>query len=188
MAKTEEKRANFRRYEDRRMTLLLSIHELLFDNPTGQERDRLILEAVRHNFKTDRTAFVIPEKPGEECSQISAVAGNWDSEVQRALLKGSGLEMFWSLQKEAPGAITLTRVKRPTIFPFEAWESLWNDTLATLATAILSVQLISKRAPMATLWLLQTSYSREWSSRDRDLAEEVAVLLAKVRDKETSKQ
>jgi hypothetical protein len=48
--------------------------------------------------------------------------------------------------------------------------------------ALLSIEILPHKAPQEVLWLLQTNYSREWSSRDRELAEEIAVLIAKARD------
>ncbi len=181
-----EKRDKYRRYEDRRVVLMLNIHEILFDKPAGAVRNCLILDAIQKNYGSDRSALVIPKETDSGCISMIATAGDWGPHADQALPGGLGLDMLWNLQDNAPGALTLTRVKRPSIFPMEAWEDLWNSTFAKLATAVLSVRIESRQAPPAALWILQASYSREWSSRDRCLAEELASLLARARDKEIS--
>ncbi len=52
----KEQRINYRRYEDRRVALMLSLHEILFEDHAGFKRNRLILEAIMNNFGTDRAA------------------------------------------------------------------------------------------------------------------------------------
>jgi hypothetical protein len=112
--------------------------------------------------------------------------GDWNTDNGSKLVDGNGLVVLWDLQKTAPGALTFTRVKRPPIFPQDAWENLWNETLET-KMALLSIEILPEKAPREVLWLLQSNYSREWSSRDRELAEEVASVIAKSRDKAIQK-
>jgi GAF domain-containing protein len=180
-AKGTNKRNKFRRFSDRRTVLLLEIYETLFHNPDSTERDNRLLQAIQDNYATDMAAFVSQENSGTGTTQIHVAVGDWSNNNGENLLKGTGLEVLWDLQKSAPGALTFTRVKRPPVFPKEAWDNLWNDTLET-KMALLSIEILPQQAPHEVLWLLQTNYSREWSSRDRELAEEVAVLIAKARD------
>jgi len=184
MDNNTDKRAQYRRYSDRRIAMMLAVHEALFDEPPGTRRDELILEHIRQNFGADRAAFADPT--GADSLTITALTAEDVTAAPTDPLAGEGIETLSSLLVDAPGALTLTRVKRPTVFPTSAWESLWNEALADLGTSLLCVRLASERAPMRALWILQSHYSREWSSRDRDLAEEVASLLARARDKEAS--
>jgi hypothetical protein len=176
-----DKRTNFRRFSDRRTVLLLDIYETLFHNPDGTERDNLLLQAIQTNYATDTAAFVSRGNSGSGATKIHVSVGDWKPDNGTEPLDGNGLDVLWDLQKTAPGALTFTRVKRPPIFPQDAWDNLWNDTLET-KMALLSIQILPEKAPQEVLWLLQGNYSREWSSRDRELAEEVASLIAKARD------
>ncbi len=188
MGETQEKRVNYRRYEDRRIALMLAIYEILFDEPDGPERNGRVLEAVCYNYRADKAALVAPNSGGSDRMCVVATAGDWQIDILGQPLEGPGVEKLWSLQEDAPGALTLTSVKRPAVFSREAWESLWHITLGDLASALLSVRVHPQEAPPAGLWILQSSYSREWSSRDRDLAEEVADLLSRARDKDLARK
>jgi GAF domain-containing protein len=161
--------------------LLLEIYETLFHNPDSTERNNLLLRAIQNNYATDMAAFVSHENSGTGTTQVNNAVGDWSNDNRGKLLNGNGLAVLWDLQKSAPGALTFTRVKRPPVFPKEAWNNLWNDTLEA-KMALLSIEILPRKAPREVLWLLQTNYSREWSSRDRELAEEVAALIAKARD------
>ena len=179
----EDKRQHFRRYEDRRVALLLAIHEILFDTQAGEHRDRLLLEAVCKNFGVECAAFVIPPVADNGACRIDSTAGDWEQNFKGKFLCGEGFDQLWELQEEAPGALTLTRVKRPAAFPVHAWENLWSS-FKMPASALLSVMLNRSVRDKNAMWLLQMSYSREWSSRDRQLSEEVAALLSRAFDKE----
>ncbi|MCP4196852.1 MAG: hypothetical protein GY762_06835 [Proteobacteria bacterium] len=181
MTKNSDNRTKFRRFSDRRTVLLLDIYETLFHNPDNRERNNLLLRAIQNNYATDMAAFVSHGNSGTGATQINNAVGDWSNDNEGILLNGDGLTVLWDLQKSAPGALTFTRVKRPPVFPKEAWDNLWNDTLET-KMALLSIEILPQKAPREVLWLLQTNYSREWSSRDRELAEEVAALIAKARD------
>lgn len=183
MTSEMENRARYRRYEDRRGALLLRIYEILFDHEESRDRDVLILRAILNNYGADRGAFLKLIPSGEGLLEYEALAGDWPAGtgIQGKILGGEGVEALLALQKEAPGAVTLARVKRPESFRGSAWEMMWRDDLA--ASALLSVMIPSSRAPKQCLWLVQSTYSREWSSRDRELAEEVSALLARARDK-----
>lgn len=179
----EEKRVIYRRYTDRRVALMLAVHEILFDTQPGRERERLVLEAIRNNYTVDLAALVGSQHQSPQKISITATAGDWGFDPNGKSLNGSGISMLWSLQEAAPGALTLTRVKRPSTVSFDAWENLWSEAMGIPAMSLLSVPIAPKQGPRSILWLLQVSYSREWSSRDRNLAEEVVMLLARARDK-----
>ena len=183
MTKTTEKRTRFRRYEDRRVALMLSIHEILFGESDRQRRDALVIEAARGNFGADFCALLQLRNSGEGPVCFDNEVGNWPLSSVEKPLQGVGFETLLNLHDEAPGAICLMRVKRPPVFQADSWENLW-EVLEKPVMALLSVKVEPKQAPPRFLWLLQTGYSREWSSRDRDLIEEVASLLARVRDKD----
>ncbi len=187
MKNTAENRVSYRRYSDRRNALLLNIYEILFDNPAGLARDGMVLEAILENFQTDQAAFVIPPDGSKEEGQIAVAVGDWGKDGSKRPLLGVGVKQLWDLQQTAPGALTFTRVKRPTLFQADTWENLWNEALH-MSTALLSVQIPAQKASPLNLWLIQTAYSREWSSRDRDLSEEVAKLLARARDRAIERQ
>ncbi|MCP4677136.1 MAG: hypothetical protein GY854_16805 [Deltaproteobacteria bacterium] len=184
MAVVEEKRVQYRRYEDRRIALMVSVYETLFNKPAGPDRNSILLKVILENYRADRAAIGDVEKPGAGPVRIVSTVGDWEATGKQ--LAGPGLDTLMNLQDGAPGALTLTRVKRPQVFSSEAWDSLWVDTLEAQTTALLSVQIKPERAPSSVLWILQTNYSREWSSRDRDLAEEVASVLARSHDKDAS--
>ncbi len=183
MAAGEEKRIKYRRYADRRVALMLTVYETIFNKPADSNRDCLLLQAILKNYRADGAVVADVDKVGAGPIRITAAVGKWDTEAIGKQLDGPGLDMLMSLQHEAPGALTLTRVKRPQVFSSEEWDSLWADTLEARAAALLSIQIKPERAPCSVLWILQTKYSREWSSRDRDLAEEIASVLARERDK-----
>ena len=181
MTLQKENRGRYRRYEDRRVALLLRVYEVLFEHLNSPHRDGLLLRAILDNYGADRGAFLRPADSGDGLLKFEALEGTWPAGTQDKSLAGAGLGALLALQEEAPGAVTLARVKRPESFRRSAWDMLWQQDLS--ASALLSVTIPSTRAPKQYLWLVQTSYSREWSSRDRELAEEVSSLLARARDK-----
>lgn len=182
----QEQRQNFRRYSDRRIALLLEIYETLFHNDPGPPRDQAILEVIRQNFEADRACLVKPGG-GAKGVDVLAHAGEWISSPKGRVLTGSGLRLLLELHEATPGTLTLSRVKRPSAFSQPAWDSLWSGDLGAQAMALLSIVIRPQKSRKTILWLYQCSYSREWSSRDRQLAEEVAALLAKAADKETAR-
>jgi hypothetical protein len=99
---------------------------------------------------------------------------------------GKGFEQLMALHDTVSGALSFERVRKPELFAADAWDSLWKEGLGALAHALLSIRIVPARAPLRLLWLQQLSSSREWGSRDRDLIEEVAEVLARVADKEPS--
>jgi hypothetical protein len=115
--------------------------------------------------------------------EVRSFAGQWTLSVAGRVFSGPGIKMLLELHHAAPGTLTLTRVKRPSAFSAESWESLWNSDLGASAMALLSVGIHPKKAAPQVLWLIQNGYSREWSSRDRELAEEVAAVLGKGADR-----
>jgi hypothetical protein len=184
MNPVNEKRTRFRRYEDRRTSLMLSVHEILFDEIAGKERDTRVIGSVKNNFQADRTALLAPLKPGAGRLILDVAVGDWPQLEENGILEGTGIDVLLSLQREAPGAVALIRFKRPAVFNADAWKNLWEHTLKGAVTALLSVRISPERASPGLLWIMQSNYSREWSSRDRELVEEVASLIARVRDRD----
>ena len=182
MSNYAEKRIHYRRYSDRRLALLFRLYETLYHQEAGAGRDRLLLEAIQENYAADQAAFVTLSANGGSGAEIRARVGEWGPDGFREPLDGTGLSALWELQSGAPGALTLTRVKRPPVFAREAWDDLWNQALPG-KKSLLAVKIVPRKATPEALWLVQSHYSREWSSRDRDLAEEIAALMAISRDK-----
>ena len=178
-----EKRKNYRRYEDRRVAVMLAVHEVLFDHPPGQERDKKILETICTDYLSDGAALVKRVQTGEGDFEVTAAFGNWIPNIGRSVSGSLGFETLGNLQKSAPGALTFTRVKRPAVFGLKDWDSFWGQSLFDTTMSLLSVHLLSKGEPIGFIWILQSNYSREWSSRDRALAEEIASLLSRAIDK-----
>jgi len=179
-----DRRGKYRRFDDRRVAVLLALHEVLFDLPPGREREELLLEKIRDDFAVGRAEmlrFDNPE-PGRP-PRLCAAAGTLDSAAAVREFDGPGAASLFELQRANVGALTLTRFRRPSAFTDEAWASLWDHELGLAVTALLSVELAVQRAPKALIWLLLENTSREWNSHDRQLAEEVARLLGRAADK-----
>jgi hypothetical protein len=178
-----DKRIQFRRYEDRRMALLLAIHEILFERDPGPDRETAILAAIVANYRVDLAAFVDLsefEKAGR-CDIVVRV-GEWHSSAPVIVARGDGLTRLMALHDAVEGALTFESVRKPDAFASD-WDSLWAEGIGVTARALLSIPLKPKKAPWRLMWLLQVQSSREWSSRDRDLAEEVTELLVRAADK-----
>jgi hypothetical protein len=178
-----DRRSRPRRYSDRRVALLLAIHELLFEHPPGPERDRLVLDAVRDDFETGRALLA---RPGDQGFGIlvAAACGEWREDPAGRILEGPGLAALLGTHGLVPGAVTLTYVRRPSAFAPEDWERLFKADLGEPASALLSVEIRPERAPGSLLLLQDVVSSREWSSHDRSMAEEVARLLSRAADKD----
>lgn len=89
-----------------------------------------------------------------------------------------------SVQQSVSGAITLSRFRRPSILDQETWDQLWEKDLAGMgASGLLSVAIVPEKAMPYYLWLVLSGSSREWTSHDRNLAEEVATLMGKAADR-----
>lgn len=185
MTANQERRQKHRRFSDRRVHLLLRVHEILFNMEAGDERDTALLEELRLDFDSDRAALVNAAADNGAAVELAAVAGAWNGGIEGATLSGKGLVDLLEAHRLADGAVTLTYTRRPTVFSSEGWQRLWAGDLGAEATALLSVAIEPERAARRLLWLQQASYSREWSSQDRELAEEVASILSRAADKET---
>lgn len=183
MTGTQERRAKYRRFSDRRINLLLRLHEILFDMEVGPQRDAALIDAVRDDFESDRAMLVARGKDGQHGVEVAAVVGFNDCELTGTRLDGKGLEDLLNVHRLASGAITLTYTRRPSAFSTEGWERLWTGDLGAETAALLSVPVETARADRHLLWLQQAAHSREWSSQDRELAEEIAGLLARAADK-----
>lgn len=178
-----ERRTIHRRFSDRRVALMLAVHEILFEEPPGERRERRLIEAIRDDYQTDRAALVARNGAGSGLEVVRA-SGQWDPKPEGRLLDGNGIEALLDVHQLATGAVTLTYVRRPSQFEREAWEQLWSEGLGSPTAALLSVELTPARAPGGFLWLAEATSSREWSSGDRELIEEIGALLARAADKE----
>jgi GAF domain-containing protein len=183
MTLASERRTKHRRFSDRRVAVMLAVHELLFDLPPGAEREEEILEVLRDDFGSDRAALVAPFDGAEPGLVVNAASGSWSDGPRGRRLTGRGLGHLLEVHRLAAGAVTLTYVRRPPAFDSDGWEDLFNRDLLEPTSALLSVELHPRSAPRSFLWLQQETGSREWSSKDRELAEEVAHLLARAADK-----
>ncbi|MBW2278289.1 MAG: hypothetical protein JRF63_12405 [Deltaproteobacteria bacterium] len=183
MTGSQERRNQYRRFTDRRVHVLLRVHEILFDMPEGDERDTAVIDELRLDFETDRAALVTTRPDDSAEVEVDSLCGSWNGEIKGTVLSGKGLQDLLQAHRLATGAVTLTYTRRPSVFSVEGWGRLWAGDLGAKATALLSVAIEPERAERRLLWLLQASYSREWSSHDRELAEEVASLMSRAADK-----
>jgi hypothetical protein len=178
-----EKRQHYRRYEDRRMAMMLAVYKTLFEEEAGLERDKKLLRAVIENFKVDRALLVALNPDIPSIARTSTVVALSSSDEELREVRGVGFTRLLALHKESPGAVSLERVRKPGLFEADLWESLWTEGIGVPAHALLSIEVTPKKAPPFLLWLQQTGSSREWGSRDRNLIEELAEVLAKAADK-----
>lgn len=179
MTNSDEKRVVYRRYEDRRVAMMLAVHEILFEYAPGPSRDKKILAAIGENYQVDRVAVVNVSVGRTETLSggIAASFGDWlrpDTEVG---ISGVGFERIVELHGTVDGALSFESVRKPEAFTDVAWRSLWEEGVGAPARALLSMTV--EDAGKKLIWLQQTGSTREWSSRDRDLIEEVAALLSK---------
>ena len=165
MNATQDRRGKYRRYIDRRVAVMLQMYELFFDEPAGTARDIKLLEIIQDDFGTDIAAFVRPINGSPQFHLLNHV-GDWQEPEQRTDFSGQGIELLLDSHEHAPGAVTLTRVRRPSSFEQPRWDSLWRDALGDRSKALLSVGTQTAQAEPIFLWLVQTGYSREWNSQD----------------------
>lgn len=174
----DEKRAVYRRYEDRRVAMMLAVHEIIFDYPSGRERDTKMMAALAENYQVERVAIIdvyIGTQPITGC--ISAAFGDWLCPEAEVRIFGTGFERLLALHGMVDGALSFESVRKPEAFTDIAWRSLWDEGVGAPTRALLSMTIDAERRKL--IWLQQTGSTREWSSRDRDLIEEVAALLSK---------
>lgn len=185
MKGTSERREIFRRYADRRRALMLAIHEILFDQRPGEDRDRDLLTEICGDFHTDGAVLVrkLTNPPTPDSVTLMAAVGDWAGAQPGDTFEGEGIEALLSAQENAQGAVALSRFRRTSLINDDAWEHLWQDSLGKPATALLSVDLKPSDASPALIWLILNGASREWSSHDRQLLEEAADLLSRAADK-----
>ena len=185
MKGTSERREIFRRYADRRRALMLAIHEILFDQRPGEDRDRDLLTEICGDFHTDGAVLVrkLTNPPTPDSVTLMAAVGDWAGAQPGDTFEGEGIEALLSAQENAQGAVALSRFRRTSLINDNAWEHLWQDSLGKPATALLSVDLKPSEASPALIWLILNGASREWSSHDRQLLEEAADLLSRAADK-----
>jgi hypothetical protein len=183
MTADTERRGKHRRFSDRRVHLLLALHEILFEMDDGDERNTALIDEVRLDFESDRAALVTTGGGADHGVRVTSVAGEWDGDLKGRRLYGKGLADLLDVHGLAGGAVTLTYTRRPSAFSPEGWDKLWAGDLGAQTRALLSVAVRPVQAERSLLWLQQASNSREWSSQDRELAEEVASLLARAADK-----
>jgi len=166
------------------MALLLALHEVLFEEPPGRARDESLLETLREDFCVNRAALLSFEgATAEEPPRPAAIVGDVAETPLPDAFDGSGAGALFDLHRKHSGALTLTKFRRPSAFSDEEWTHLWEAELGASFTALLSVEIVTRSAPRAIIWLLLEHASREWNSHDRELAEEAARLLGRAADK-----
>ena len=173
-----EKRIHYRRYEDRRVAMMLSVYEILFDYPPGAERNQRILSALAANYHVERAAILSVTKADGHLSGIVTVSvGPKAGDEPPERMEGEGFSRLADLHDAAEGALSFESVRKPEAFSEIAWRSLWEQCLPAAARALLSMEIGA--GPRTFIWLQQISSTREWSSRDRELIEEVCALWAR---------
>lgn len=183
MTGDQDRRHKHRRFSDRRVHLLLKLHEILFEIADGEARDVELIDEVRLDFDSDRAALVTVGSGDRAGVELAALAGSWNGVHSGSRLEGEGLANLLEAHQLAGGAVTLTYTRRPSVFTPAGWERLWAGDLGDAASALLSVPFRPRRGERGLLWLQQATNSREWSSQDRELAEEIADLLSRAADK-----
>ena len=186
MSGSKERRAKHRRYSDRRVAFMLDLHEILFDIDPGKARDEALLSIMSDDFDTDLAAFLVRRGAAPD-TELVVVGFDAEAPPRTELFRGPGLQLLLDIQQTASGAITLTRFRRPSVMDQEIWDRMWDEDLADVdATGLLTIAVIPERAQPFYIWLILSGSSREWTSHDRDLAEETARLLARAADKALS--
>ncbi len=175
-----EKRQHYRRYEDRRVAMMLAIYKTLFDEAPGPPREEKLLGAILENFKVDRVLLI----DLADGVRVRALRGK--DPGKPLSIGGAGFGELLALHRINPGALSFERVRKPELFTSDSWNSLWTEGMGTSAQALMSILITPAGAPRQLLWLQQLSSSREWGSRDRDLIEEVTGVLAQAADKALS--
>ncbi|MBN2530299.1 MAG: hypothetical protein JXR76_28175 [Deltaproteobacteria bacterium] len=180
MNNKQNRRAQFRRYSDRRVTALLELHEILFYEPVGAARNMLLMNTINEDYQTDRVALVqtVSEKPS--CVTVLSASEKWPVSGAGTLLEGEGIQRIVLTHQHFEGALTLSKFRSSSAFSISEWQSLWERDLGAPASALLSVPVFPRKLAPAFLWLVADSGSREWSSHDRDLSEEEALMMARV--------
>lgn len=181
MERRQNRRGIHRRYADRRVAALLTLYEILYHENPGPSRDTNMLAAIQEDYQIDRAALL--SKEDDNKLGVIGICGNWGAISKGSVLTGVGLCAILDAHREVGGALTLSKFKRPSMIDTQAWEDLWSKDLSTPASALLSVPIEPKNAKPAFLWLALDAASREWSSHDRDLSEEIASLLGVALDK-----
>jgi hypothetical protein len=184
MNDSSERRERHRRFEDRRMALLLALHEVLLEEPPGRAREESLLATLKEDFCVNRAALLRLEGAVVDAPpRLAAIVGDVAESPLPDAFDGVGATSLFDLHRKHSGALTLTKFRRPSAFSDGAWTHLWEVELGASFTALLSVELVTRRAPRAIVWLLLEHASREWNSHDRELAEEAASLLGRAADK-----
>jgi hypothetical protein len=184
MNDSTERRERYRRFEDRRVALLLALHEVLFEEPPGPARDALLLGKLKDDFRVNRAELLLLDGRAEgPRPRLGAAVCDDDAAERARAFDGEGTAALIELHRQNSGALTLTKFRRPSAFSDAAWAHLWEAELGDPFTALLSVELSVSRAPRSFIWLLLENASREWGSHDRELAEEVARLLGRAADR-----
>lgn len=179
----QNRRAQFRRYTDRRVAALLELHEILFFENSGVQRDEHLLDTINEDFQTDRVVIVQMDTAAKDSMRVLSATSNWAGEINGVTFQGAAIEKIVQTQSEFNGALTLSKFRSSSLFSPQQWLDLWSHELHRPASALLSVPICAPNVPPSFMWLIVDSGSREWSSHDRDLSEEESLLLARVLEK-----
>jgi len=180
-----KRREQHRRYSDRRVAVLLALHEILFFDAPGDSQKIKLLKEILHDYETD--IVTIAEANWDKDHFSFVVKASYGKEInlkKNTQISGIGLDVLIEIHKIAhDGAITLSRFRKLSAFSKDQWNSLWNEELNSKFSALLSVPFQVNDSRMSFLWLAMGDSSREWSSHDRELAEEIAKLFSKAKEK-----
>ena len=162
------------------MAALLELHEILFYESAGPARDLHFMDTMNEDYQTDRVALVQTVGDNRSGVRVLCASAKWPEPKQNSILDGPGIQRIVATHAHFEGALTLSRFRSSSVFVNGEWQSLWERDLMAPASALLSVPIYPRNQPMSYLWLVADSGSREWSSHDRDLSEEEALLLARI--------
>ena len=179
MMNKKNRRAQFRRYSDRRVAALLELHEIFFYEPAGEARNALLMNTINEDYQTDRVALVQSTPENSSAVSVLSASENWPGVHPESILEGTGIRRIMLTHQHFEGALTLSKFRSSSAFEDGEWQSLWERDLGSPASALLSVPVFPDNAAPAFLWLVADGGSREWSSHDRDLSEEEAVMMAR---------
>lgn len=178
MTESSNRRGKHRRYADRRIAALLQVHEVLFHDACDPNCANRLLQVLQDDFEVDRAAFLRPSEGPDNGLQVPFRSGDWGDAPLAAQMTGDGIDALIRIHRQASGALTLSRFRQPSVFEASAWDALWTKNMLHPASALLSVSIDAPGDRGGFLFLILNGTSREWSSHDRDLAEETAAILA----------
>ncbi|MBN2804457.1 MAG: hypothetical protein JXR91_15285 [Deltaproteobacteria bacterium] len=184
MNEETKRRTTYRRFSDRRVAALLKLYEILFYETEIDVRTSEFFKALAYDFMVDRVLLIKTENSDEQYGVDILYAYDPSDFVKKNCFKGKGIKKLLETQKSFDGALTLSKYRTSSFFSRDEWAGLWSEELGCSSSALLSVKVTPRSGENIFLWLIMDSGSREWSSHDRDLCEEEALLLSKVLERD----